>query len=311
MNVPRADERHRLAMTTTEDSLVQAIDNPEAYFIPLGTITDGGFSYERFMPTSFTYGAWGPFQHGAPPSALLTRMLERRRLENEGMRITRIAVDLLSAVPYTELRARSWVPRPGRQIAKVEAELLADVKGSWRPVASASAWMMATADTRDIERAFDKQVPGPGDCSAEHIPLTDDWSGGYIESIEARAGATEDSAGTKIHWVRAPHPIVLGEEPTAVERVMQVADTANGVGATLSPHQWAFMNTDLVVHLHRLPQLDSTAASESSGVSGGWVGISARGSIGPDGIGMTAGELYDAHGPIGRSMQTLLVRPQG
>lgn len=89
---------------------------------------------------------------------------------------------------------------------------------------------------------------------------------------------------------------------------MQVADTANGIGATLSPHQWAFMNTDLVVHLHRLPQLDSTETSEEGG---GWVGISARGSIGPDGIGMTAGELYDAHGPIGRSMQTLLVRPQG
>lgn len=74
-------------MTTTEDSLAQAIDQPEAYFIPLGTVTEGELSYERFMPTSFTYGAWGPFQHGAPPSALLTRMLERRRLESEGMRI--------------------------------------------------------------------------------------------------------------------------------------------------------------------------------------------------------------------------------
>ena len=92
-------------MTTTEDSLAQAIDQPEAYFIPLGAVTEGELSYERFMPTSFTYGAWGPFQHGAPPSALLTRMLERRRLESERMRITRIAVDLLSAVPYTELRA--------------------------------------------------------------------------------------------------------------------------------------------------------------------------------------------------------------
>lgn len=301
-------------MTTTEDSLAQAIENPEAYFIPLGTVTEGDFGYERFMPTRFTYGAWGPFQHGAPPSALLTRMLERRRLESAGMRITRIAVDLLSAVPYTELRARSWVSRPGRQIAKVEAELLADVKGAWRSVATASAWMMATADTRDIERAFDKQVPGPAESSAEYIPLTDDWDGGYIESIEARATATEDPAGTKVHWVRAPHPVVLGEEPTAVERVMQVADTANGIGATLSPHQWAFMNTDLVVHLHRLPQLgpsEQSAESELQPEVGGWVGIAARGSIGPDGIGMTAGELYDVHGPIGRSMQTLLVRPQG
>lgn len=241
-------------------------------------------------------------------------MLERRRREHEGMRITRIAVDLLSAVPYTELRARSWVSRPGRQIAKVEAELLADVKGVWRPVATASAWMMATADTREIQRAFDKEVPSVAEADVEYIPLTEDWEGGYIDSIEARAGQADEVSGTRIHWVRAPYPVVLGEEPTAVERVMQVADTANGVGATLSPHEWAFMNTDLVVHLHRLPQLDDVeGAGGGSGDSGGfgdWVGISARGSIGPDGIGMTAGELYDAHGPIGRSMQTLLVRPQ-
>lgn len=46
-------------MTTTEDSLAQAIDQPEAYFIPLGAVTEGELSYERFMPTSFTYGAWG------------------------------------------------------------------------------------------------------------------------------------------------------------------------------------------------------------------------------------------------------------
>lgn len=98
----------------------------------------------------------------------------------------------------------------------VEAELLADVKGVWRPVATASAWMMSTADTRDIERAFDKHVPGPEECSAVYIPLSDDWSGGYIESIEACAGATEELAETQIHWVRATYPIVLGEEPPAV-----------------------------------------------------------------------------------------------
>ncbi|ALA67430.1 thioesterase family protein [Corynebacterium lactis] len=295
----------------SDEALRDAVDNPVAYFIPLGNIESDGISYERFLPTSFTHGAWGPFQHGAPPSALLTRMLERHDGGQEGMRTTRIAVDLLSAVPYTELRARSWVSRPGRQICKVEAELLADVKGSWRPVASASAWRMATSDTTQVERAFDDEVPGPGDAVAESIPLTDEWTGGYIESIEARAGEPIGAAGTRLHWVRAPHPIVEGEEPTAVERLMQVADTANGIGATLSPHEWAFMNTDLVVHLHRLPELATTTGADASDDTGaGWLGIAARGSIGPDGIGMTAGELYDARGPVGRSMQTLLVRPQ-
>lgn len=291
--------------------------NAPAYFLPLGPVDDGdsagpggmaasGGEFLRFMPTEHTHGAWGPFQHGSPPAALLTRMLERCSGIPEGTRTTRIAVDLLGAVPYTELRARSWISRPGRQILKVEAELLAEVRGSWRPVASASAWRMAVAETSGIERAFERPIPGPDQAGPDGVPLIDAWGGGYIDSVEAVAAADPDplpGAGGQappVHWVCTRLPVVDGEEPSPVERLMQVVDTANGIGATLDPTEWAFMNTDLVVHLHRVPEFTGDW----------WLGIAARGSIGPDGIGMTAGELYDARGPIGRSVQTLLVRPQ-
>ena len=92
---------------------------------------------ERYRPTLHTWGPWGAFQHGAPPAAILTHALQRCPGLPEGMRTTRVAVDLLGAVPYTEMRTRARISRPGKQILKVEAELLAeDRHGNWRAVAS-------------------------------------------------------------------------------------------------------------------------------------------------------------------------------
>ena len=65
-----------------------------------------------------------------------------------------------------------------------------------------------------------------------------------------------------------------------------VVDSANGVGAALDPEQFVFMNTDTAVHLHRLP-------------AGNDFALRARGSIGPDGIGVTTAELFDRQGFIG------------
>ena len=55
------------------------------------------------------------------------------------------------------------------------------------------------------------------------------------------------------------------------------------------------MNTDTAAHLHRLPAGEDFA-------------LGARGSIGPDGIGITTAELFDRDGFIGTSAQALLVQ---
>ena len=84
----------------------------EAYFEPLGS--DDG--WEVFRATPHTVSAWGPdLQHGAPPSAILTRAMERLDAGG-GARIARVAVDLLGPVPLGELRTRARVARPGRRI---------------------------------------------------------------------------------------------------------------------------------------------------------------------------------------------------
>ena len=251
-----------------------------AYFRPLGT-SEG---WEVFHATGATVSAWGPdLQHGAPPSALLTRAMDR--LDGRGdRRLARIAVDLLGPVPLGEIRTRARVVRPSRRIELLEAELVA----GGRVAARASAWRMRCADTSPAEDP---------ELTARVLPeaSVDDWFGtrwscGFIDSLQFRI------AEDRTVWARPTVPLVAGEEPTSAERVMMIADIANGVGAVLDPRHWRFLNTDLVVHLHRA-------------MEGRWLGVDARASIGADGIGSTTGRLFDTRGPIGSTAQALLVEP--
>jgi hypothetical protein len=72
-------------------------------------------------------------------------------------------------------------------------------------------------------------------------------------------------------------------------------DCANGVGKVLDPDQFVFMNTDTIVHLHRLP-------------TGNDFALRARASVGPDGVGVTTAEVFDRAGFIGTTAQTLLIQ---
>ena len=58
------------------------------------------------------------------------------------------------------------------------------------------------------------------------------------------------------------------------------------------------MNTDLVVHVHRVPE-------------GEWIGIRAETNYGPDGIGTTIGTLFDETGAVGAIQQSVLVARPG
>jgi Thioesterase-like superfamily len=89
---------------------------------------------------------------------------------------------------------------------------------------------------------------------------------------------------------------VVDTEPlSALQRLASVVDCANGVGKVLDSNQFVFMNTDTVVHLHRLP-------------AGNDFALRARASVGPDGVGVTTAEVFDRAGFIGTSAQTILVQ---
>ncbi len=101
-------------------------------------------------------------------------------------------------------------------------------------------------------------------------------------------------------WLSPLVALVDSEPTTALQRLAMVVDSANGAGAALDPEKFVFMNTDTVMHVHRLP-------------AGSDFALRARGSIGPDGIGVTTADIFDRQGFIGTAAQTLLVqrRPAG
>jgi len=84
---------------------------------------------------------------------------------------------------------------------------------------------------------------------------------------------------------------------TTLERLATVADDANGIGPQIDIRKWTFMNTDLAVHVHRIPD-------------GEWIGIRAETNYGPDGIGTTIGTVFDETGAVGAIQQSVLVRPR-
>lgn len=260
---------------------------------PASDLSDGG--YGVFASTDGTRSNWDPeIQHGSPPLALLTRAIEDLAA-GTGLRIGRLTLDILGAIPVATVRVRAWVERPGSRISMMAAEMGAErPDGSLRTVARVAAWLLAPSDTSDA--ATDRYPPlveGPP------AAVTHAWEGarGYLETVSWRRQTTAEGASAEV-WLRPLVPLIDSEPTTPLQRLAMVVDSANGIGAALDPEQFLFMNTDTVVHLHRLP-------------GGEDFGLRARGSIGPDGIGVTTAEIFDRQGFIGTCAQTLLVQRRG
>lgn len=254
---------------------------------------DGEFQlFESTMGTASNWNA--EIQHGSPPLALMTKAIEElATAQRPGLRIGRVVLDILGAIPVAPVRVRAWVVRPGARISLMAAEMTAvGPKGDDRVVGRVSAWLLAPSDTADV--VSDRYPPL---VEGEAVPNAHGWQGapGYLETVTWRTQS--DDGGAAVAWMSPLVPLVAGEQLTDLQRLLMVADSANGIGAQLDPNDFVFMNTDTAIHLHRLPM-------------GGDFAIRARGSIGPDGIGVTTAELFDRRGFIGTSAQTLLVQRQ-
>lgn len=251
---------------------------------------DGEFMV--FASTDGTRSNWDPqIQHGSPPLALMTKAVEELAA-GTGLRVGRLTLDILGAIPVSTLRVRAWVERPGARISLMCAEMVAErPDGALRPVARVTAWLLATSDTGDI--ATDRYPPL---VEGESTEVAHAWEGapGYLETVSWRRQVHPGSSAPEV-WLTPLVPLVDDEPTTALQRLAMVVDSANGIGAALDPTEFVFMNTDTVVHLHRLPR-------------GADFAVRARGSVGPDGIGVTTAEIFDREGFIGTCAQTLLIQ---
>lgn len=244
---------------------------------------------ETFQPLPNTSGPWSAeAQHGGPPAALLTRALER--LPDAADRVLgRVTVDLLGPVPLSPLRTTARVLRPGRSVALVEAELH-DVDAG-RTVARATGWLFPRGSGLPATEA--ETVDHSPD---DGLPLTRPagWLGGYLDAIEWRwIRGNLERPGSGVVWMRTPH-LVEGEDVSPVQRVLACVDSASGVGSALDVAQWAFLNTELTVHLLRPPV-------------GEWLCVDASTTLVGSSTGLATAAVYDLRGLVARSSQALLV----
>ncbi|WP_123023759.1 thioesterase family protein [Mycolicibacterium stellerae] len=251
---------------------------------------------ERFVATDLVRSTWSAaIQHGAPVSALLVRALERCDARDD-TRLSRVLIDLLGPVPAEgDLWVRAKRERSGTQIELIGAEMLAvGPDGNPRPVARASGWRLQTIDTEAVAHASAPPLRPVSDAWSRDMKK--DWDRNYVHSLDWRWLTKPLSDGPGESWIKPEVDLVKGESMTQLERLFAVADDANGIGSKLDIGKWMFMNTDLVVHVHRIPE-------------GEWTGIRAETSYGPDGIGTTIGTLFDESGAVGAIQQSVLVRP--
>jgi len=266
------------------------VDSPlpdDAFFLPLGATDDG----ERWQATVHTTGPWDPrAQHGGPPSALLGRAFERHAPRDDVM-VARMTVEILGAIPVGELEVRARMARPGRSVELVEAVMSA----GGRDVARAQVWRVKRTDGVQVPSDRTPAPPLP-DTAISGPPAG--WVDGYLSAVEWRfAKGGLGSGGPSTAWTRLKHPLVPGELPSPLQRVLAVADSGNGISAALDVSKWYFINPELTVHLHR------EAVGE-------WVCLDARTTVSKGGVGLATSVLSDADGPVAVGAQSLLVAPR-
>jgi hypothetical protein len=258
---------------------------------------------DTWVPSELSRGPWSPDAlHGGPVAALIGRAVEACP-SVDPMHVARLTVELLRPVPVAPLHVDATVVRPGRKVQLVDVRVSSGGRDvAWGRALRIRLLARGSDETGLPDGDENRPVPGrhpdapPGPDDGHHSP---EPVGGYVafhsRGAELRFVAGAFAApGPAAVWVRLAVPVVPGEEPSPLMRVAAAADFGNGVSAVLDFGRHLFINPDLSVFM------DRPAVGE-------WVCLDARTTLGIPGVGLAQCGLWDVHGPIGRSLQNLLV----
>jgi hypothetical protein len=258
-------------MTTADD----------AFFVPDG---------DAFIATELVRGPWDDrFAHGGPPSGLLGRAAEIEGARHGTPHVARLTVDLLRPVPIERLEVRSSIVRAGRAALVLSLSL----RTGDRELARASALCLRTASIDVATNASARPIPPPESAAPFSLPYFRPRPG-YHRAMDLHIVEGTFGEGPTVGWMRMRVPLVRGETPSGLVRVLVAADSGNGISPVLDWRTHTFVNPDLSVMIHRA-------------LDGEWVGMDASTTVEPHGVGMAHSRLYDRMGPIGHAVQHLIL----
>lgn len=263
-----------------------ATDAP-ALFVPAGG--------DRWLPTEAARGPWSPDAlHGGPVAALLAGALEQvLDAERAGLLPARLTVELLRPVPVAPLTVAARPTRPGRNVQLADAEVT-DQGGT--VLATARLLRIRTDDVpAPVTTALTPPAPPASGVDTRPDRGDDEWPAFHNAGTDHRFVAGHfGRPGPATDWIRLRVPVTPDDEPTPLQRVAAAADFGNGISGVATFESLLFINPDLTIHLHRLPV-------------GEWVCLDAVTWMEGHGIALAESRLWDERGPLGRSLQSLLV----
>jgi hypothetical protein len=248
---------------------------------------------ELLVPTDLARGPWTDAGlNGGPVTGALVRGIEQLD-EEQAFRLSRLTVELMRPAPFVPLRVETEPVRVGGRVGVVRAALLAGDQ----LVALATASRIAARPV-ELPPVLDPVSPpdGPEDGYEEGMVgrSRDETVRFHTHGLDIRTiGASHVDPGPATIWIRLTCALVAGEAITAAERAGVLSD-AVGVGHVLPRGRYVHPNSDATLSLHRIPE-------------GEWLRLACTSEIGPLGVGLVHGTLWDRAGAVGTATLTTVV----
>lgn len=245
-----------------------------------------------FVGNDAARGPWSADAcHAGPVTGLVVRALEQAVTDKQLVRIT---MDYIRPIPMSGFRIDTEVTRSGRA-ATTGCATLTDASG--KTCATATSLHLVTSEFDSLPTA---DIVGPSrESSTPGVFVVEKTRHGlpfFGNCIEVAYPEGESNApGPTTLWMRTP-PLLADEVPSPFQRICPLADCGNGISRNAEVTDFSFVNPDLTIILHRLPESE-------------WLASSAVSHWEPSGVGMSQATLFDEKGPVGTASQTLLIQP--
>lgn len=234
--------------------------------------------------------------HGRLLAGLLAHTVERE-YGNAEFHFTRMTIDLFRQPPLAPMSIETRVARDGNRIKVAEGSITSEGV----EVARGNIIMLKKAEQPEgnVWTPPNWDVPPPDAVEAPQGFGGPRGIGMWEQRSISRAGF--NAVEQKRTWIREAHALVAGEPLTPFVRAAVAADYTNPF-ANSGDRGLNFVNADITLYLHRLPETD-------------WIGFEVASHQSEDGVAVGECTLYDVRGPIGKSLvcgvanQRLSVRP--
>lgn len=256
---------------------------------------------DLFAPTHLAQGPWFPnAQHGGAIVGLSAHLAEQMP-SAVPMQPVRITTELFRQVPMEPVAPEVEVVREGRRIQLLAVSLWD--RGQTVELSRSHVLRIRIApgevadelvpDRPEAERVpefLDEQARVNTDTLLSHMKVDQP---SFPAAFELRS-RREYGSPHSVSWWRLQAPLVAGCELTSFVRLAATADYLMSAGGIVGATEHVSINPDLTVYAHKL--------SDDP-----WVGVESKVHFDTDGLGITAGNLYDRASHIGTATKSLLI----